>query len=233
MTVPFDLPSDHEWEDSGGLRGCGGTAIFRVSRRSDGASVLLHELDLATEARIDGATFTPQVPDFSVPFVSNFLGTTVFSKRSLLVEAIPPSVPLVDAWRTILQHSPSKACGMLRHAIVQFNSLFQQLADQNERHGAVCAANAFLTTQGTYGLLAARLEVGEREVLLRPLEFVSPATHQTPDLLIPTDHPETVALVLLDLLTVEADLAALPVQDRSELHRLCEPYITTLVRATQ
>lgn len=229
MNGPFHpLSSELQWEETNGVRGCGGCACFRLTRRAGDESVLLHEIDNSISPQIYDAVFTSRIPKFTEPFVTNFLGIIELEGRAFLVEPLPPSVPLLDTWRAVLRINPDQAGNMLRQLIAQLERLLQDLADRGERHGAVCAKNVVLTTEQTYGLLAARLTTtkGEEIWLRRPglVSQPNPADY----LFTSTKHPEPLALVLQDLLAVEADLEALSTQRRSELHRLCEPYMTTL-----
>ena len=228
MTGPFHIPSEFQWDELNGLQGCGGGTAFRLTQKREEKSVLLHEIHDSILPKIRDAVFASQIPEFTEPFVTNFLGIFEIEGRAYLVESLPPAVPLLATWQTVLQNTPDQAENMLRQLITQLERLLQELADCNERHGAVCAKNVVLTTNQTYGLLAVRLETtnGE-EVWLRPPELVSQPS-QVDDLFTPIEFPEIIALVLQDLLAVEAQLRTLSFQERSKLHRLCDPHMDTL-----
>ena len=234
MKAPFNLLSPElRWEETNGVRGCGESDSFRLTQREGGKSVLLHEIDSSISPKVYDAVFTPRVPDFTEPFETRYMGIYDAKGRSFLVEPLPPSVPLLDTWQVVLQNGPRQARNMLRQLITQLERLLQGFADRGERHGAVCAKNVVLTTDQTYGLLAARLMATDgEEVWLRPIELVS-QPNLPDDLFVSTEYPETIASVLQDLLAVEADLGALSIPERSELHRLCEPHVGSSVQTVQ
>ncbi len=205
MIGPFDVPEAFVWQDPRDLQGRGGSPTFRLSRRYDGASVLLHEIPADDAKRIDRIGCYSRIPDYCRPFVTPLLGMVQLSGRSFILEAVPPSVPLIAAWRTVVKETPQLANRMLLEAINQIDGLLRQLSERREPHGAVCADNVILTTHGSYGLLAARLRTAGEDTWIRRPDLPSGAPWNGPPASI-----ESIVPVLRDLLATDDSTGAVP-----------------------
>lgn len=167
MNGPFHVPAGYYWEDPHELQGCGDAAVFRLTRRYDGASVILHAIRPDEAERIGRQACCDHVPTFRESFITPLLGTVRLSGQHYLLEAVPSCVPLIAAWQTVVQEASTLSSRMLVEAIGQLDRLLRRLSVRGETHGALCAANVVLTTGGTYGLLAARVNVAEGVIWVR------------------------------------------------------------------
>jgi hypothetical protein len=178
MNGPFDVPEEFVWQDPCDLQGRGGTAAFRLTRKRDGSCLLLHEVGADCGQRCADRVVCETLPSFGRPFVTPLLGPVQLSGQYFLMEAIPPSVSLPDAWKTVISESPQSASSVLLEAARQIDQLLRYLASHQLCHGAVCAENVILTTGGTYGLLAARLEYGGDSVWIRQPDSLWNSSHR-------------------------------------------------------
>ncbi len=150
---------------------CGSAGSFRALRRCDGLPVLLHRFRPAGTL-IDQAPnlSTTDPPDFTRPFLSRFTGVIVAAGSAYLVEPLPVSAALEDAWRSVLLESPSQCVGFLRAMLAQVTTALTPLVNLGVRHGAVCLGNLVLTTQATYGVLAGHVDSANGPIVVRPAD---------------------------------------------------------------
>jgi hypothetical protein len=216
MTARLISSAGFRLEEVSGLRGIGGAAPIRLTRISDSAAVLLHQISPQTVTELAGVTFQPGCPDFSRPFVTRFAGILEQGGSLFLVEPLPPAVPLLDVWTTVLQTTPSAALGVLRALNRQLQQALDGLHAVRQRHGAVCVDNVVLATSRCYGLLQAWIETADGWVCVRPLPEPGRAgpREQSP---VFWERTESARPVVRELITIAMDGGTLSPLEQHQL----------------
>jgi hypothetical protein len=197
----FDELMHLQVEDAAGVRGVGEAGSCRLTRRADGATVLLHKLTPAAAVALSGATFDSQLADFNRPFLTKFAGLLADHGSVFLVEPLPPAVPLRSVWAEVLRTKPQWAAAALGQLVGQLQEVLAPLRAVGRGHGAVCVDNVVLTTVGVYGLLQARLQTPAGQVWLRPAP--SPPENRAALGTTPTpDEPESIRPVVAELIAM-------------------------------
>jgi hypothetical protein len=89
--------------------------------------------------------------------------------RTVLLDGSDPSVVYrcQKPGNSCFTETPQSASSVLLEAVDQVDRLLNRLAVHGLVHGAACAENVILTTTGTYGLLAARFDLGGQDIWVR------------------------------------------------------------------
>ena len=93
---------------------CGNAGSFRAKHRQSERLVLLHrfrpaEILLKNNPIIN----SPEMPDFTTPFMTGFTHLIKAAGSVYLVEPLPVAASLIDVWRTVLNQTPGRAIGVL------------------------------------------------------------------------------------------------------------------------
>jgi len=159
---------DFSIEGAAELGACTGAQSFRATRQSDGRPVLLHKFRPA-EALLDLEPLiaSPEPPDFTTPFVTQFTDLFVAAGSAYLVEPLPPGFALSDLWRFVLQKRPDQAFAVIAVVVRHLASILHRLQRQNRYHGALSVENILLASTASFGVLTAHLPCQEGRLWLR------------------------------------------------------------------
>jgi len=117
MTRFVYAAKDFDAEEATSIRGINGQRTIRLTRKSDRASLLLHEFDPNSRPVLHCAPLDIPLPDFSRPFVTQVYGPIAMDGRHYLLEPIPPCVPLIEVWESTL-HEHAKQSGSVLRALI-------------------------------------------------------------------------------------------------------------------
>jgi hypothetical protein len=208
---------DFAIEGAAELGECTGARSFRATRHSDGRPVLLHKFRPA-ESLVDlGPLVTrEEPPDFTKPFLTQFIDLFVVAGSAYLVEPLPPCFALSDLWRFVLHKRPDQAFTVITIVVRHLLAIIRRLMEQNRYHGALSVENIVLAPTASFGVLAAHLPCEGGRLWLRR----DPESPIIPDSC-------AFAHVLGSLLDMEAETAALqnvpgllPAEVRHSIHDL-------------
>ncbi len=158
MKTGFESNLDYEVEEEFNVRGIGAERMLRLTRKTDGASVLLHQVGPHLREALAGMDFRRQPVDFTRPFVTNITGILQCENEFYLVEPLPPCVPLLTVWTEVLRCAPQQAFAVAQVIIRQLREALDKLHASGQQYHAVCAENVVLTTRRSYGLLTDGLQ---------------------------------------------------------------------------
>jgi len=150
---------------------CGNKGSFRGIVRKDGLSVLLHRFRPA-EHLFQGKPIIKHVepPDFTVPFVTRFIGAFKVAGSAYLVEPLPRAITLTEAWRHVLIYSYKESFEFINVLIKQLVLLLSAPTGQDTRSfGGVHLDNIVLTQYSSYGILADCIDSEAGPIQLRPI----------------------------------------------------------------
>ena len=167
--IDTDVPAGFVVEEVTDIRCIDGLSCLRLTRATDGASVLIHEIDGTAMESLGGAEFQRGMPDFRQPFVTRIVSVASYRGRVCLVEPLPLCVSLVEVWQTTLREHPRECRAVLRAIISQVRRAAELVRGEGRVHGAICAENVVLTDAGVYGLLQAQISLGTETVWVRPM----------------------------------------------------------------
>ena len=210
------------FSDAAGIRGVRACHTARLTRRSDGASILLHAIDPAVEPRLTATAFDSEAPDFRRPFVTRITWIAENHGMLFLAEPLPPAIPLLDVWGQVLQNTPEQAVQVVRELTRQLGQALEPLHAARQTHGAVGVENIVLTTSGIYGLLVARLATPDDWLWLRPRTHETPHGERRDDELHHPHLSESVEEVVVDLANFAATTNVLSHSQWLELEALQE-----------
>ena len=157
---------DFEIHSGADLGTCGNKGSFRGKLRKNGLPVLLHRFRPA-EYLLDSRPIIKDAkpPDFTVPFVTRFTSIFIGAGTAYLVEPLPLSITLTDAWRSVLAKSPKNAFGVVKVLIEQLLP-FVSPRQEKSFHG-VHLDNIVLTMNSSYGILADCIDSEDGPIQLR------------------------------------------------------------------
>jgi hypothetical protein len=197
------------------VRGIGAERMLRLTRKTDGASVLLHQVEPRLREALAGMDFRQQPVDFARPFVTNIAGILQYENAFYLVEPLPPCVPLLAVWTEVLRCAPQQSFAVAQMIIRQLWEALDKLHASGQQHHAVCAENVVLTTMRSYGLLTEGVQTPTGWVWFRHANGTSDV-QEVDDSATPTVASDSLAPITRALATMAIDAGVW-----SEAQRAC------------